>query len=95
MSKLLPTEQAYLNARVMEGGILAFVRGEPPKTVQGYRQDPTDKTRFTPLLKPCMYRTIMWRKVCGAMVQNISCSKYGIDVRMVDCLDCTERKEKP
>jgi hypothetical protein len=95
MSKILPTEQAYPNARVMEGGVLVFIRGEPPRSIQGYKQDPTDRTRFIPLLKPCIFRTITWRKVCGAMVQKIACSKFSIDVRMIDCLDCADRKETP
>lgn len=95
MSQLLPTEQAYPNAKVIDGGILVFVRGEPPKSVQGYKQAPGERNTFIPLMKPCIHRSVQWRKVCGAMIQNITCAKFCMCVKVVDCLDCEDRKEKP
>lgn len=93
-SELKSTETAFPQARVGPDGELTFPhRGTPPKTIQGYKADPGDPYVFKPLIKPCIYRGVSWRKVCGGMVQSMHCSKFQIGVKIIDCLECQDRKE--
>lgn len=91
--RLSSTEVAFPQARVSEDGTISFPhRGDPPKLIPGYKQVPGDKYCFKPVLLPCTCRQVLWRKVCGGMIQKMHCTLFNIDVRLVDCMDCTDRK---
>ncbi len=85
------TGEVFPQARVGPNGELMFPhRGTPPKAIQGYIKDSGDPFIFKPLVSPCKYRSIMWKKICGGQVQTMHCSKFGICVKTIDCLSCEE-----
>lgn len=87
------TEQLFPQARIGPDGTLSFPhRGDPPKSIQGYKK--VDSHTFRPIVGFCKHRTTTWKKVCGGMIQTLYCSKFAINIRTVDCLVCDAREEK-
>jgi hypothetical protein len=88
------TSEVFPQARIAPNGDLLFPkRGEAPRAIQGYKQDKGDPFIYHPILKPCIFRSSCWKKVCGGMVQKLDCKHFKIIVSFNDCEVCKERKE--
>lgn len=75
------------------GDVWFPARGEPPKAISGYIRDKGNKYLFHPIDKPCVLREVIWKKVCGGMIQANMCSLDNTTTNFLKCSSCISRKE--
>jgi len=82
-----------MNYTKLNDGTIIYIRGVPPKQLEGYEVDPNNAKRFLPIIPPCIYRdTRNVKLLCGKLTGYYYCILKKCEVTRLFCSQCKEYK---